>query len=138
LPAGEKQFYAKIFEMICEILNSYRDTYVNLHCVLTLSVFCKTLVKPGSTAYGSFIGGIRTLLNKLTTSLDDSASLFLGHTILNVLSHQIEDDIDLLHHCMIRIIKTELPSTIKSFSLPLCYVFSARQDILQKLIALLT
>jgi hypothetical protein len=41
LLAEEQNFYTTIFKMICEILNSYKDTYVNMHCVLTLAAFLK-------------------------------------------------------------------------------------------------
>lgn len=41
LSQEEQNFYTEIFKMICEILNSYKDTYVNMHCVLTLAAFLK-------------------------------------------------------------------------------------------------
>jgi len=40
-PQEEKEFYIDIFKMISEILNSYKDTYVSLHCVLSLASFFK-------------------------------------------------------------------------------------------------
>lgn len=39
---------------------------------------------------------------------------------------------------MVRIVKTESPSAIKSYSLPLCYIFSARSaDLLPRLLMIL-
>lgn len=125
----EVQFYDNIFKMVCEILNSYKDTYVNLHCCLTLSAFCKTSLHSGS----QILPVLRTLMNKLTSAnvgLDDSASLYLGHAITNLLVHSIDEANDiafLLPQCITRIVKTNMPSCIKSFSLPLCYVFALRK-----------
>ena len=92
---------------------------------------------------------MRTLFNQLSSEnvgLDDASSLYLGHAIVNVVSHlntqgQLDDASDvqvLLPQCMVRILKTESPSAIKSFSLPLCYVFSARSaDLLPRLLMIL-
>lgn len=119
--------------MICEILNSYRDTYVNLHCVLTLAVYLKNLVHENSQVFGKLMVGVKTLLNKLSSNvgLDDASSLHLGYAIVNVLSHEIDETNDvqtLLPQCMTRIIKTQLPSAIKSYTLPVSYIFAVRPD----------
>ena len=44
-PEEEKIFYVEMFKMISEILNSYKDTYVSLHCVLSLASFLKKTSK---------------------------------------------------------------------------------------------
>lgn len=83
---------AKMFEQICEILRLYRDTYVNLHCVLNLAAFCKVLT---SDENGRYAQGLRTLFNKLSSEnvgLDDASSLYLGHAIVNFLSQGQLDD----------------------------------------------
>ena len=82
--------YVEIFKMICEILNSHRDTYVNLHCVLTLSTFCKNQI--WQPLYSEYIPALKILLNKLSNpniGLDESSSLYLGHAILNLLTHSL-------------------------------------------------
>ena len=139
----------KLCEMICEILRLYRDTYVNLHCVLTLAAFCKSILLSASAEFSRLMPGLLTLFNKLTSEnvgLDDASSLYLGHAIVTVLSRlcengQLDDAKDveiLLPQCMTRIIKTELPSAIKSYSLPVCFIFSTRSvDILPQLLMIL-
>ena len=96
ISAQENEFYGKIFEMVCEILDSYRDTYVNLHCVLTMSVFLKNLVHAKSEFYGKYMGGVKTLMIKLSSSgigLDDASALHLGYAIVNMLSRsEINDE----------------------------------------------
>jgi hypothetical protein len=95
LPADELSFYGEIFKMICEILNSYKDTYVNMHCVLTLAAFLK---------FGKFtelLGVVKGLMGKLSNSnvgLDESASLYMGHAILNLLMSDMDEGV--LFHCM--------------------------------------
>jgi len=71
-------------------LRLYRDTYVNLHCVLNLAAFCKVFLLPASAEFGRYAQGLRTLFNKLSSEnvgLDDASSLYLGHAIVNFLSH---------------------------------------------------
>jgi hypothetical protein len=93
-----------IFKLICEILHSYRDTYVNLHAVLTLSAYCKSLIK--QPEYQELLPTLRELLSKLSSphaGLDESASMYLGHAIMNLMAHQIDETSDLdgmLYHCM--------------------------------------
>ena len=78
-------------------------------------------------------------MNKLTNcnvGLDESSSLYMGHAILNLL--QLDLDEGLLFHCMLRVIKCDLPSALKSYSLPLSHIFSAKQgDLLPQLIMLM-
>lgn len=90
---NEQQQCAKMCEMICEILRLYRDTYVNLHCTLTLAAFCKASLLPTSAEFSRLIPGLRTLFNKLTSEnigLDDASSLYLGHAVVTVLSRLCE------------------------------------------------
>lgn len=109
--AQEKaDFYLSNFKMLCEILNSYRDTYFNLHCCLTLAAFCKTMLVEEMKR------PVVTLFTKLTSAnvgLDDSAALFLGHAMVHCELEQ-----PLIANCIARIQKTQAPSAIKSFSLP--------------------
>ena len=44
----ETQYYVDLLKMICEILNSFRESYVNLHCMVTLSAFCKRHIAPAN------------------------------------------------------------------------------------------
>ena len=110
--------YLSMFKMICEILNSYRDTYVNLHCVLTLGAFCKSLIV--QKLYSEHIPTLKVLLSKLSNpnvGLDESSSLYLGHAILNLLTHcfrdassPVEELVDpLLFNCILRVTKSSLP-----------------------------
>ena len=82
--------------MVCEILNSYKDTYVNLHCVLTLAVFLKNIVNRKSEYFAKYFDGVSTLLNKLSNpnlgiGLDDASALHLGYAIVNVFNHEIDE-----------------------------------------------
>ena len=110
--------------MICEILSSYKDTYVNLHCMLTLASFLK-MSQPGDNFFQDFMPNLKVLLSKLSNcnvGLDESSSLYAGHAILNLMRHELDEGV--LFHCMLRVIKCSLPSSLKSYSLPLCYIFS--------------
>jgi hypothetical protein len=112
---------------------------------LTLAAFCKVFLVPASAEFGRYAQGLRALFNQLcreNSGLDDASSLYLGHVVVNFLSKgQIDDANDvevLLPQCMVRILKTESPSAIKSYSLPLCYIFSARSaDLLPRLLMIL-
>jgi hypothetical protein len=79
-------------------------------------------------------------MNKLTNcnvGLDESSSLYMGHAILNLLKLDLDEGV--LFHCILRVIKCDLPSTVKSYSLPLCFIFfSAQKDMLPQLIMMLT
>jgi len=129
LSSDENLYYAGMFKMICDILFAFKDTYVNLHLCLTLGAFSKTLLKFNK----ELLAPLRQLLNKLTNSnigIDDSASLYVGHAIANILNHDIDETNDiqqLLPQCMSRIVKTNMPSTTKSYSIPLCYIFVKRE-----------
>lgn len=99
-PLEEKEFYIDIFKMISEILNSYKDTYVSLHCVLSLaSFFKKTSID--NNIFQQFMPDIKSLLSKLANpnvGLDESSSLYMGHMILNYI--RLDMDELLLYHCM--------------------------------------
>jgi hypothetical protein len=79
-------------------------------------------------------------MNKLSNcnvGLDDSSSLYMGHAILNLLA--IDFDEGVLFHCMQRVQKSSSTTCIRSYSLPLCFVFSSQQkDMLPQLLMLLT
>jgi hypothetical protein len=133
LSAEEQNFYTSIFKMICEILNSYKDTYVNMHCVLTLAAFLKL------GKFQDLLPSMKVLISKLSNcnvGLDESSSLYMGHAILNLL--QLDMDEGILFHCMQRVLRCNLPSSIKSYSLPICFVFSSHQkDMLPQLIMMM-
>lgn len=87
LPESELEFHTEMFKMICEILNSVRDTYINLHCCQTLSVFCKEFIrlKPDLRPV------LKQLFVKLSNpnvGMDDSACLYLGHAIYNMFASE--------------------------------------------------
>ena len=92
LAAEDRAFYLGIFKMICEILHSYRDTYVNLHSVLTLSAYCKNLIK--EPEYQDLVPTLRQLLLTLSNpniGLCESSSIYLGHAIVNLMAHKIDE-----------------------------------------------
>ena len=94
LSSDEHQFYDRMFKMICDILFAFKDTYVNLHLCLTLGAFSKTLLKHNK----ELLGPLRSLLNKLTNpniGIDDSASLYVGHAIANILHFAIDEANDI-------------------------------------------
>lgn len=71
--------------MVCEVLHSYRETYVNLHCMITLSAFCKRHIKPGNAEYEELIPKIFELLCKLSNpniGLDETSAVYLGQANL--------------------------------------------------------
>ena len=77
----ETKYYVDLLKMICEILNSFRESYVNLHCMITLSAFCKRHVAPSNTQYSDLIPSIFNLLTKLSSShigLDETSAVYLG------------------------------------------------------------
>jgi hypothetical protein len=125
--------------MICEILNSYKDTYVNMHCVLTLASFLK-ISEVGANFFEEFMPTLKVLISKLANcnvGLDESSSLYAGHAIMNMMKHEIDEGI--LFHCMLRVCRCTLPSTLKSYSLPLCYTFAQHQrDMLPQLMMMMT
>jgi hypothetical protein len=80
-------FYKNLFKMICEILNSYRDTYVNLHCIMTLCAYFRTFLNKNDSKsdYIEFFPSIRVLLIKLANpniGLSDTAAVYLGHSVI--------------------------------------------------------
>ena len=105
VPEDEKVFYVEIFKMISEILNSYKDTYVSLHCVLSLASFFKK-TSQDNNIFAQFMPDVKTLLSKLANTnvgLDEASSLYMGHLIMNFLKLEIDDM--LLYHCMLRVMK---------------------------------
>jgi hypothetical protein len=114
--------------MVCEILNSNQDTYVNMHCLMTLGSLlslCKV--------QQSHQQGIESLLVKLTNlniGLKDHAATYLGHTISVYFSKcwdSLSKDnlISILRHCLLSVAKPPLPLVAKSLSLPISFVFSS-------------
>ena len=84
----ETELNMNMLRMVCEIVNNYRDTYVNLHCCLTLAIFCKFEHQPEVTLV------LKTLFLKLTSAnvgLDDSAATYLGHAIVNLISKNTDE-----------------------------------------------
>lgn len=128
-----------MFKMISEILNSYKDTYVSLHCVLSLASFFKK-TSQDNNIFQQFMPDVKTLLGKLSNSnvgLDESSSLYMGHLIVNFL--KLEMDEMLLYNCMQRVMKSSLPSCQKSYALPIQFIFhSSQRDMLPQLIVLLS
>lgn len=81
----EIQFYVNLLKMVCEILHSHRETYVNLHSMITLSAFCKRHIKPGNSEYAVLIPKIFELLSKLSNpnvGLDETSAVYLGQANL--------------------------------------------------------
>lgn len=95
--------------MICEVLNSFRDTYANLYCVQTLAAFLRGSLK--SSTYDSLLPQVVQLTLKLSncnSGLDETASTFLGQCILNLLqktSLSSEGVLEVLLNCMRRVSK---------------------------------
>lgn len=103
----EKDFYVNLFKMLCEIIKEYKDTYVAQHCVQTLASLLKTENQNKSTFYKEYLPQVKTLLHEKSQvwGLNDSASIFVGHAILNLLQLEMTDDSsteDLLLNCMVR------------------------------------
>jgi hypothetical protein len=81
---------------------------------------------------------VKILLTKLSNSnigIDESSSLYLGHAILNY-SH-LHIDEDLLYNCIQRVIKCDLNPIVKSYCLPISYVFATKKELLPEFIFLI-
>ena len=152
----EVQYYVALLKMICEILHSYRETYVNLHSMITLSAFCKKHITPGNPEYAELIPKIFELLAKLGNTnigLDQTAAVYLGHANILFFKSCSEACVSgqtgqghpfdvIFIQVLNRVIEgcgNPLNAYMKSQTLFLCYLFAARPaDLLPHMLMIIT
>lgn len=122
---NEVEFHYEVLKMICDILYQVKDIYINLHCCQTLSILCKSFI----SLKNEIIPIILELLIKLSNpniGIDDSACLYLGQGIFNVLQIYQKTDqscFQIIQNCVQRILNCKIPNVIKGLSLPVNFFF---------------
>eukprot|EP00347_Sterkiella_histriomuscorum_P016065 403354618 len=110
-----------LFRMELEILNVSKEIYICIYTILSLSSFIQAVPSLGK----EYSVQIQTVLKKILTfpgGLDESSLLYVGHFILILtqngdLESEFQQQILLL--IVKRLAKSQVPSTTKSFLIPI-------------------
>lgn len=130
LPAGLYSSLDRIFTVLLEIVNASKEIFVCLYVLLPLTLFTQNI----PTIVRQYSEQVCVLLRKMLSmpgGLEESALLYSGHWVLSLVHQGIlqgEAHQHIIMLLMARLARANMPSTAKSFMLPIAASIVAYGD----------